>query len=90
MFNISKKISYLLMIIIVMFTSINVTLATTTGTVTVDTYSGGTYIGHSSYVFTLGVPASVVPSVSSITAARIDNSVPSTWGIYVQNRSGVV
>lgn len=61
-----------------------------TGTVTVDTYSGGTYIGRNSYVFTLGVPASVVPSVSSITAARIDNSVPSTWGIYVQNRSGVV
>ena len=38
MFNISKKISYLLIIIIAMFTSINVTLATTTGTVTVDDY----------------------------------------------------
>lgn len=38
MFNISKKMGYLLMIIIAMFTSINVTLATTTGTVTVDDY----------------------------------------------------
>ena len=38
MFNTSKKISYLLIIIIAMFTSINVTLAATTGTVTVDDY----------------------------------------------------
>ena len=60
-----------------------------TGTVTVATYEGSSLIGSSSYSFTLNVPSSVVPSIESITATRVDNSVPSSWGIYVQNRSGV-
>lgn len=60
-----------------------------TGTVTVYTYSGSTLIGSSPYSFTLNVPSSVVPSIGSITATRINNSVPSSWGMYVQNRSGV-
>lgn len=60
-----------------------------TGTVTVATYADSSLIGSNSYVFTLNVPSNVVPSIGSITATRVDNSVPSSWGIYVQNRSGV-
>lgn len=61
-----------------------------TGTVAIATYaSDSSYVGSNSYVFTLNVPSTVVPSIGSITATRIDNSVPSSWGIYVQNRSGV-
>ena len=60
-----------------------------TGTVTVDAYSGSSYVGSKSYVFTLNVPSTVVPSIGSISATRINNAVPSSWGIYVQNRSGV-
>lgn len=60
-----------------------------TGTVTVATYADSSLVGSNSYVFTLNVPSTVVPSIGSITATRIDNAVPSSWGIYVQNRSGV-
>lgn len=34
------------------------------------------------------MPASVVPTISSVTATRLDNGVPSGWGKYIQNRSG--
>lgn len=36
---------------------------------------------------TLTVPASVKPTIGSLTAERIDGTVPSTWGIYVQSKS---
>lgn len=62
-----------------------------TGTVTVYTYaSDGSQAGSSAYVFTLNVPDSIAPTISSISASRIDGAVPSSWGIYVQNRSGVL
>lgn len=35
------------------------------------------------------MPSSIVPTISGITATRIDNSVPTSWGVYVQGKSGV-
>ena len=35
------------------------------------------------------VPDSVKPTISGLTASRINNNVPSGWGIYLQNHSGV-
>ena len=60
-----------------------------TATVTVTTYaSGGLELGNDTYSFTITAPAAAVPTVSLATA-RIDNSVPSSWGIYVQGQSGI-
>ena len=60
-----------------------------TATVSVTTYtSSGTSLGTDTYSFTITAPSSAVPSIS-VAAARINNSVPSSWGIYVQGQSGV-
>ena len=60
-----------------------------TATVSVTTYaSDGTNLGTDTYSFTITAPASAVPTIS-LAAARIDNTVPSSWGIYVQGKSGV-
>ena len=63
--------------------------STTSGTCTItcDTYNGSTKIGTKTCTLTLTVPASVKPTISSLTASRIDGDVPSTWGIYVQSKS---
>ena len=60
-----------------------------TGTLTCYTYSGSTLIGTKSITITLKVPTSVVPTIGSFTATRVDGTVPSSWGIYVQNKSAV-
>lgn len=63
--------------------------STTSGTCTItcDTYNGSTKIGTKTCTLTLTVPASVKPTISSLTANRVDGNVPSTWGIYVQSKS---
>ena len=63
--------------------------STTSGTCTItcDTYNGSTKIGTKTCTLTLTVPASVKPTISSLTASRVDGNVPSTWGIYVQSKS---
>lgn len=58
-----------------------------TCTITCETYNGSTKIGSKTCTMTLTVPASVKPTISSITADRVDGTVPSSWGIYVQNKS---
>lgn len=59
-----------------------------TATVTVQTMSGSTKIGSViSKTFTLNLPASVVPSISGPAITRVDNGVPSAWGIYVKGFS---
>jgi hypothetical protein len=58
-----------------------------TGTLTCTTYNGSTTIGSKSITITLKVPTSVVPTIASLTATRVDGDVPSTWGIYVQTKS---
>ena len=53
---------------------------------TLDT--SGTSLGSYSYGFTITVPSSVVPSISSVTASPVnDNAVISGWGIYVYGKS---
>ena len=63
----------------------------TSGTVTItcSTYNGNTLIGSTTCTATLSVPSSVVPTLTSLTATRVDGTVPSSWGIYVQNKSKV-
>lgn len=61
----------------------------TSGTATIKctTYNGNTAIGSKTINVTLKVPASVVPTITSLTAERVDGTVPSSWGIYVQTKS---
>ena len=60
-----------------------------TATVSVTTYaSGGLELGTDTYSFTITAPSSAVPTLS-LAATRINNSVPSSWGVYVQGQSGV-
>lgn len=58
-----------------------------TCTLTCFTYSGSTLIGSFSTTVTLYVPASIKPTLSSLTVTRVDGTVPSSWGIYVQYKS---
>ena len=51
-----------------------------TCTITCTTYNGNTNIGSKTCTLTLSVPASVKPTISSLTASRIDGEVPSTFG----------
>lgn len=62
---------------------------TTSGvcTITCTTYNGSTSVGSKTCTMTLSVPSSVKPSISSLSASRIDGDVPSAWGIYVQTKS---
>lgn len=66
--------------------------STTSGscTITCDTYNGSTKIGTKTCTLTLTVPASVKPTISSLTAERVDGDVPSVWGIYIQTKSKVI
>lgn len=65
--------------------------SSTSGTVTItcQTYSGTTLIGTSTTTATVSIPSSVKPTFTAITATRVDGTVPSAWGIYVQNKSKV-
>lgn len=58
-----------------------------TCTITCDTYNGSTKIGSKTCTLTLTVPASVKPTMTSVTATRVDGAVPAAWAIYVQNKS---
>ena len=60
---------------------------TGTCTITCTTYNGSTSIGSKTCTMTLTVPASVKPTIGSLTAERVDGTVPSSWGIYVQSKS---
>lgn len=62
---------------------------TGTCTITCTTYNGSTKIGSKTCTLTLTVPSSVKPTITSLTAARVDGDVPSSWGIYVQTKSKV-
>lgn len=60
-----------------------------TCTITCTTYNGNTNIGSKTCTLSLSVPASIKPTISSLSASRIDGEVPSAWGIYVQTKSKV-
>ena len=60
-----------------------------TATVSVTTYaSGGQELGTDTFTFTITAPSSAVPTISLATT-RVNNTVPSSWGVYVQGKSGV-
>ena len=56
-------------------------------TITCKTYNGTTEVGSKTCTMTLTVPSTVKPTITSLTAARVDGTVPSAWGIYVQSKS---
>ena len=58
-----------------------------TCTITCTTYNGSTSVGSKTCTVKLSVPSSVKPTISSLTATRVDGNVPSGWGIYVQSKS---
>lgn len=58
-------------------------------TVIVTTFNGLNPIGTAYGSVVLKVPDSVVPTLSGITATRVDNGVPSSWGVYVKGISKV-
>ena len=61
----------------------------TTGILTINcyTYYGNTLIGTSTTATRMQIPESMVPTIGSFTATRVDGAVPSSWGIYVQSKS---
>lgn len=58
-------------------------------TVICRTFNGSTNLGDKYTSFTAYVPSSVVPSMGTPTATRVDNGVPSDWGVYVKGYSKV-
>lgn len=63
--------------------------ATGLGTVYCDTYNGGTKIGTTGKSITITAPSNIVPTYSSLKVTRVDNVVPSAWGVYVKGKSKV-
>lgn len=57
--------------------------------VIVTTFNGPNPVGTAYGSTVLKVPDSVVPTLSGITATRVDNGVPSSWGVYVKGISKV-
>lgn len=59
-------------------------------TVRVTTFNGSTQIGNPvTKSINLKVPTNIVPSLSGLAQSRIDNGVPSSWGVYVKGKSQV-
>ena len=60
-----------------------------TGTLTLYTYNAAwtAEVGRKSYTVTVNIPASVVPSISSMTIAEATSGLASKFGAYVQNKS---
>ncbi|WP_028042112.1 DUF859 family phage minor structural protein [Candidatus Stoquefichus massiliensis] len=60
-----------------------------TGTLILRTFNGSTQIGEDKYInFTVNLPASAIPTFN-FGATKIDNGVPSGFGIYVERYSKV-
>lgn len=53
------------------------------------TYSGSTYIGSQSKDFTLYVPSSAQPTVSSVTLSENTSGIANKFGCYVQGKSTI-
>ena len=59
------------------------------GSIIVDTFNGSSKIGTKEVSFSTSVSDEMIPTFRSLTATRVDNGVPSTFGIYVQGYSKV-
>lgn len=60
-----------------------------TAKIIVHTYSGGTYIGTASSAFTIYVPSSVVPTISSVSLSEAVSGLKSQFNGYVQGKSKI-
>lgn len=58
-----------------------------TGRIRCLTYNGSTLIGEKTYNFTAAVPASVVPSISSITVTETVAGLNTKFGAFIQGKS---
>lgn len=70
----------------------NYITSSTSGTVTIlcRTFNGSTQISSDkSTSLTVIVPDSFAPTMGTPTAERVDNGVPSSWGVYVKGHSKV-
>jgi len=59
------------------------------GLIRCHTYHGSDYVGYKDVTIYLSVPDTAVPTIGNVTLTRIDNDVPSGWGIYVKSKSSV-
>lgn len=61
----------------------------TSGTcyLTVTTYDSGGIIGYNTVTFTATVPASIKPTINSVTLTDTGSSIAVGWGVWVQNKS---
>jgi hypothetical protein len=60
-----------------------------TAKIYVDTYSGGTFIGSKSRNFTVYVPSSIIPTISSVTLSETVAGITAKFGGYVQGKSKI-
>ena len=60
-----------------------------TAKIIVHTYSGGTYIGTASSAFTIYVPSSVVPTISSVSLSEAIPDILEQFSSYIQGKSKI-
>lgn len=60
-----------------------------TAKIIVHTYSGSTYIGTASSTFTIYVPSSVVPIISSVSLSEAMSGIYSQFNAYIQGKSKI-
>lgn len=59
------------------------------GNIRVVTKNGNSEVGQNAINFYISTPSSVTPTFSSLSLTRVDNTVPSSWGVYVKGKSKV-
>lgn len=57
------------------------------GNIRVVTKNGNSEVGQKATTFYISAPSNIVPSFSSLAIERVDNGVPSAWGVYVKGKS---
>lgn len=57
------------------------------GSIVVYTLNGTSLIGSNTQRIYVNVPSNIIPTFDSFDITRIDNGVPSSWGVYVNHKS---
>ena len=52
-----------------------------------DTFNSGSLLGTTSTTINVTVPSNINPTIGSLSITRIDNGVPTAWGVYVKGKS---
>lgn len=58
-----------------------------TGTIICTTFNGSTVIGSKSVKFTATVPASIVPSIATVSISEATPNLAANYGVYIQSKS---